>query len=141
MTERFVVDSSVAVNWMLDQPLSAAARSFLAERPEMVAPAWMRLELANALWKAFMSGLITRDVARLLHSGFDLAPIEFVDDPRLGRSTLALAGSLRHPVSDCCYIALSVAEGARLVTADRGLMELVNSHVIDGQAVWLGEWA
>jgi len=119
-----VVDASVAVKWVIPEVLSDRADALRSRTDRLLAPDFLLLEAANALWKKLIRREITaREAAYaldlLLGSTLDLRP----SGPLLGRA-LALARRLRHPVYDCVYLALAQVEGAALVTADRRLLAI-----------------
>jgi len=58
---RIVIDASVAVKWVLDEPESQAAVA-LGDQ-ELIAPALWLAEAANALWRRAQAGEITNDQA------------------------------------------------------------------------------
>lgn len=111
-----VIDSSVALKWVLDEPDSDAALA-LQTQP-LTAPALWLIEAANVLWVNARRGDISSAEANLrlrrLQSGpIATSPIEddIVD-------ALRLASELAHPVYDCLYLAAAIREGADVVTAD-----------------------
>lgn len=118
-----VPDASVAVKWLVDEEGTEAAVDLLSHSGPLVAPALIAVEVANALWSIFRraeDGIgIARDGVARTRAAFDeLVPTERLLDPALG-----LAVELRHPVYDCCYLALAIERGATLVTADRRFLD------------------
>jgi predicted nucleic acid-binding protein len=121
-----VVDASVAVKWLFDEPDSEKAEALLASAGEeddlkLVAPAILPAEVANALWKRMRRGDMDR--LKTLETGqrFEgicplLLPIE-----DLVHRALELAIDSRHPVYDCLYVALAEELHADLITADERL--------------------
>jgi predicted nucleic acid-binding protein len=63
-----VIDASVAIKWVLEEPGSEQAISLQDE--ELIAPALWLIEAANALWRRFHAAVGTaptlRDHVRLL---------------------------------------------------------------------------
>jgi len=116
-----VVDASVAVKWVLDEPATDRAVLLRAGDAELIAPSLVRAEIAGALWRAALRGDITApDAARALHVAVShysriIALAELAD------TALELAIELRHPIYDCFYLALARRERCALVTADRRL--------------------
>ena len=66
---RFVVDASVAVKLLVDEPDSDAARALTASGEELHAPRLMASEVANALWRKARLGQIERADAGELDRG------------------------------------------------------------------------
>ena len=70
----FVVDVSVAVKWMLPEPLATEAARLQSPTHQLHAPSFFEVELANVLWKKVRQGLVSRDQAdNLLWPGARLA--------------------------------------------------------------------
>ena len=56
-----MIDASVALKWVLDEPGQEAADALLEE--ELIAPSLWLLEAANALWRRAQRGEITGEAA------------------------------------------------------------------------------
>ena len=112
-----VVDASVALKWIIEEPGSAEAEALRDH--DMAAPSLLRLETANALRTLAARGTIATVEARDLFALLQQAPVTVVDaDDRLEARALALALELGHPVYDCLYLALAERMDRLLVTAD-----------------------
>jgi predicted nucleic acid-binding protein len=111
-----VIDASVALKWVLDEPGSDAADALLDET--LIAPGLWLVEVANALWRRRRQGELTQDEARRRLSALMDAPVSTtpIEDDLLAAAELA--ASLDHPVYDCLYLALAIREDAVMVTAD-----------------------
>jgi len=111
-----VVDASVALKWVLDDPGAEAAEALLEET--LLAPSLWLVEAANALWRRHMRGELTHDGARdRLAALFD-APVTGLRVEDDLAAALELAAELRHPVYDCLYLAAALRHDAQVVTAD-----------------------
>ena len=112
-----VIDASVALKWVLDEPGKEAADVLLEE--ELVAPALWLLEAANALWRRSQRGEISAEEARERLTELYNAPVTTttIDDDLLAAADLA--NVMRHPVYDCLYLAVAIRENTYVVTADR----------------------
>ena len=115
-----VVDTSVAVKWLVDEEGSPAARSLIGE--PLVAPELLIAELSNAMWKKWRRGQMTIQQVNL-GQPFVSSFVEFVPSVPLAEDALKIALELEHPVYDCFYLAASRALGLKLVTADSKLVE------------------
>jgi predicted nucleic acid-binding protein len=115
-----IVDSSVAVKWVANEPDSDRARTlYLSD--DCWAPALIMAEVSNALWKKLRMTLVTFEQATAalralpdrirLFEMTDFAPRAF-----------AIAVELDHPIYDCFYLALAEREGCALITADARLI-------------------
>lgn len=111
-----VIDASVALKWVLDEPGSDAADALLNE--ELIAPALWLLEAANALWRRTQRGEITAEEAKERLAELYNAPVTTItiDDDLLAAADLA--NQLGHPVYDCLYLAMAIRENTYVVTAD-----------------------
>ncbi|HEV2364635.1 MAG TPA: type II toxin-antitoxin system VapC family toxin [Caulobacteraceae bacterium] len=119
-----VIDASVAVKWVLDEPGSEQAAELRSE--ELLAPSLWLAEAANVLWSRTRSGEISaaeaaERLARLMDAPVATTPIE-ADIIAAHR----LANGLSHPVYDCLYLALALREDTHLITADGRFVDAVD---------------
>ena len=121
----FVVDSSVALAWLLPDE-HATAVDALADRlatGRAVAPALWLLEIGNALLTARRRNrLADRDVLRLTEAVAAL-PIDIDVEPvhRSLPAVMAIAGELRLTSYDAAYVELARRRGLPLATLDARL--------------------
>ena len=114
---RIVVDASVAVKWVLNEPRTEAALALRDE--ELIAPALWLAEAANALWRHVRLGELNREQALARLSELEKAPIaSLAIEPHVAKA-LQLATEADHPVYDCVYLALALHQRAHVVTDDR----------------------
>jgi predicted nucleic acid-binding protein len=116
-----IIDASVAFKWLVPEADSDAARSWIG-RTELLAPALIYTEIANALWKLVRRREIAEEGAatRLGRLPYLVRTIE--DAPLVPRA-FDLAVELGHPVYDCLYLAAAEALDDELLTADAGFMK------------------
>jgi predicted nucleic acid-binding protein len=121
----YVIDASVALKWVLDEPGKAAADALLDE--ELIAPALWLIEAANALWRRSVRGEISGQEALRRLEELRNAPVASiaVEDDLIAAAELA--NTLGHPVYDCLYLAMAVRTGAQVVTADRRFVAAVEA--------------
>jgi len=62
----FVVDASVAVKWMLPEPLAREAVRLQSPKHQLHAPSILDIEPANVLWKKVRQALLSRAQADVL---------------------------------------------------------------------------
>ena len=122
---RFVVDASVAVKLLVDEPGSDAARELTASGEELHAPRLMASEVANALWRKARLGQIGRADAGAALAWMTEMPVRWNDDEAVSADAVRLALALDHPVYDCVYLALAQRIGAVMLTADRRFVTAV----------------
>lgn len=130
-----VVDASVALKWVLDEPGSQSAADLRGER--LIAPALSLVEAANALWRHAQSGAITTKEAADRLSILRAAPVTTSPIEEDIEAALELASRLPHPVYDCLYLAMAIRETTHVITADQRFHEVVTNSPDFGQAVRL----
>ena len=117
-----VIDASVALKWFVPEPGHEPARALLQGDDELLAPDWLLVEVANALWKQWRRGMIDPaqidEILTLLPDMLMLANASALV-PRASE----IARVLTHPVYDCLYLALAESGNATLVTADHKLLQ------------------
>src|SRR5690348_3660963 len=114
---RIVVDASVAVKWVVNEPRTEAALALRDE--ELIAPALWLAEAANALWRHVRLGELNRNQVLARLSELQTAPVASLPiEPHVAKA-LELATEADHPVYDCVYLALALHQQARVVTDDR----------------------
>ncbi|MGK9171493.1 type II toxin-antitoxin system VapC family toxin [Inquilinus limosus] len=111
-----VIDASVALKWVLDEPGQEAADALLDR--DLIAPSLWLIEAANALWRRSARGELTAAEADERLTELMQAPVAATPIEADIAATLALAAQLGHPVYDCLYLALAIREDTLVVTAD-----------------------
>ena len=115
-----VLDASVAVALVVDEPHSGAAAEAAFDHDAIVPEAFW-VEVSNALVRKVRRRTLSRQDAlaafSLLHGLIEYS----VPTEPLGAFALSLALDLDHTVYDCLYLAAAVAHQAPLLTADRAL--------------------
>src|SRR5262245_9479498 len=119
-----IVDASVAVKWLSEEPDSQKAEAVLAGPDTLLAPELILVEIANALRKKQSQNALTKRqaldaIAHAPHFFERLVPLQ---DLLTRAAEIAL--SVQHPVYDCFYLALAERERADLVTADARLVAI-----------------
>lgn len=119
---RYVLDSSVALKWVLTEAESAKAIRLRDEYRnaihEFLAPDIFPSEIANGLVSAERQRRIQKgEAAIFLNDVLSAAPI-LHDSSLLLIRAMEIALSTKKAVYDCLYLALAEAEGCELVTAD-----------------------
>jgi predicted nucleic acid-binding protein len=115
-----VIDASVAVKWVVQEPGTPEALALRKARlaaPDLIIP-----ECANILWKKHRLGQLTSAEASAAAQLLERADMELVAmGAQLHRAT-ELAIELDHPAYDCFYIALALDKGCAFATADQRLL-------------------
>jgi predicted nucleic acid-binding protein len=125
---KYVLDSSVALEWVLPEPFSAQANQLRADYGnalhELLSPDVFAVEIAHALAKAERQGRIAPPLGSVLWTDIMTTQPVFVPSVPLIPRAFSIASSARIGVYDCLYVALAEREKCDLVTAD---MRLINA--------------
>ena len=115
-----VVDASVVLQWLLEEPSTASSAildAHLDGSEALVAPELLNYEVGNVL--ATKINLTSDDASELFDNFLDLG----IEPYSLGaddyRASLQLAHRYRLTVYDASYLALAMALQVKLVTADK----------------------
>lgn len=111
-----VIDTSVAVKWVVPEPDSASALDLLEH--QMLAPELLLPECLNVLWRKRMKMELDATQADAALSALAAARIEWLPIRPLMRDALEIAVRLKHPAYDCIYLAAAMRSGVPMVTAD-----------------------
>lgn len=124
-----VVDSSVAVKWILPEPDSAIALSLMSEviaRGERLVVLDVALvEIANAIWKQYHRSLTTLDIVRRFLDQLLLLPVHVESSRRLLRRAVEIATAYCRSVYDAMFVALAEDLDLPGVTADEPLIRSI----------------
>jgi predicted nucleic acid-binding protein len=115
----WVVDASVAIKWVVDEP--GTKEALLLRRHRLVAPDLLVPECANILWKKVRRGELSAAEAILAARLLQRAEVELEPMRGLLEPATKLAIALNHPAYDCIYLALAEVLSCALVTADEQL--------------------
>lgn len=139
---KLVVDSSVALKWFFAEPHSTEARrvldGYLNGSLSFLAPDLLNAEFGNVVWKRrVFHGLDAADALDVVNS-FRALQFSFVSAASLLADAFRIASAHKRTVYDSLYLALSVREGCRLVTADERLVNAVGASFPN--LVWVANW-
>jgi predicted nucleic acid-binding protein len=132
----FVVDASVAIKWVIEEPGSEAARALVLGEP-LLAPDFLIIECANVLWTFVRRRLCSRDEGRAALAAIEAVPIQLLPAPIYVSAAQDIALDLSETVYDSLYLAVAFAERAVLVTADRKFAEAARRHGVYASSVRL----
>ena len=145
MRDVVVVDTSIAIKWVLQESDSDIAETMLIEWSSngvvILAPALLTYEVTNALYKKARKGEITFETAKealtkVLLSGVAL---NFSQDTNLGRRAIELARQFGLTATyDAHYLALSEREGCELWTADKRMWNSIRGKLT--WVRWIGDY-
>lgn len=142
MNGRLVVDASVATKWIVPEDDSELADLLLTSTARLHAPAFLAMEVANALWLKMRRGELDDAKARASLEYLRKIPWAAWQGQEPLPATLGLAKELDHAVYDCAYLALAVHLDAVYVTADERFWRKTERHPeFAGRVVLLRELA
>lgn len=122
-----VVDASVAAKWVLKEADSAQAIALLESGTRLLAPDLVRIEVANAVIRAFRDGRLSESSGRTAQDEWDQMVLEGVIEMTatgvVYKRAVSMAFAIKHPLPDCLYLALAEQHKGTLVTADRTLRD------------------
>ena len=142
MNGSVVVDASLAVKWLVEEPYAeravTLAQSWVQRGVQIVAPYLMPVEVANALHRKIAHRELSEDDANSLLDRLMAVGVALREPRGLHFKALQLAVALNQPaVYDAHYLALAEIIGCDLWTADErffraGTGQFSNLH-------WIGE--
>jgi predicted nucleic acid-binding protein len=140
----FVVDASVLGALLFGEERFAlhAARVIagLANK-NLLAPDILTSELVSVIWKKWRRNIIDDAKAHAGVAMYGSMPITLVPSEPLADAALGLAMRLEHPPYDCFYLALAIAERAKLITADAALCDRAVAAGLGEHVLWIEDVA
>jgi predicted nucleic acid-binding protein len=130
----FVVDASVTLKLLIEEPGTQEAKRFFgrlteADPPLLYVPDLIYIECANIVWKYvsrhnYASGQAQKALETLTYLALEAYPTQHLFQE-------AFKLSCRHAISsyDACYLALAQRVPCPLVTEDAALIRKVRPHV------------
>lgn len=141
-----VVDASVGLKWVLQEPDSHLAEALVRSEPDLLVPDFWLNEATNVLWLQVRRKVFTPDEAR---EGLSLlkAQIEPTPTANMGLHEVALdiGIEVNHSTYDTLYLAFAVAMGAStVVAADGPFLRSMQTHsdpTLSAMVLSLDAWA
>jgi predicted nucleic acid-binding protein len=126
---RYVLDASVALKWVLDEPDVERALFLRKEYEdlgitELIAPDIFPVEIAHVLTKGFRQGKLTAAEADAYLANILTSLPQLVSSYQLLPRAFAISQATRTGFYDALYLALGESEGTTVVTADKKLAKL-----------------
>ncbi len=135
MSSVLVLDASAAVRAVMDAASQPRLLDALASASAVIAPALLRIEVANALWKYVRTGVIDAAEARARHAEANLLVQAYIEEGPLFPEALQLAIDHQHPVYDAVYAVVARRQAARLLSFDKRLQSLCAVAGIECEAL------
>lgn len=117
--KEYVVDASVAVKWFIPEVHSIAASRLMDSEINLHAPDFFAAEIGNILWKKIRRREIEVARASEIVNTVQAFDIEIHPSAELLPVALNFAVAFGHPIYDCLYLAVAVAQNCPVVTADK----------------------
>jgi predicted nucleic acid-binding protein len=131
-----VVDASVFVKLLIEEPGSDRAEELVAQADRLFAPDLLIIETANTLWKKVRRQGLPQDGALDSLEEAQRFDVELVSSADLLVEALAIACELPHPLYDCLYLLLALRGGRALATADARMREAAEGLGV--RVEWVG---
>ena len=129
---RFVIDASIAIKWVVHEEDSLDALAILQNFP-LSSPDLLIAECSNILWKKVKRAELTTDEAIMAAHLIQRADVELLPTRRLMDRATRFAIELDHAAYDCIYLALAIERNWPFVTADerfrRKLAQVADAHL------------
>lgn len=135
---KLVVDASVAIKWLLAEPLTDEALAIVGSDAELIAPDLLPIEVGNALWKKVRAADLTADDAVARFEALGSLGLRIVLSRAVQSQAIQLAVETGRTVYDSPYLALSIAEDCTLVTADERFVNALRDTAYASRVAWLG---
>ena len=144
MSNRVIVDASVAVKWLVEEADTPVARALAASWVNAgvtpTAPYLMPAEVANALHRRVVDGHLSLGTASELIETLLVSGLELLETRALHSRAIELASLFdQGAVYDVHYLALAEALECELWTADRRFHRAVGTT--SDRVRWIGEAA
>jgi predicted nucleic acid-binding protein len=125
-----LVDASVGLKWVLEEPDSHLAEALVRIEPDLLVPDFWLNEATNVLWLQVRRKLLSPDEARdglaLLRAQVEPTPTAHM---RLHEAALEIGIATNHSRYDTMYLAFAIAMGATaVVAADSAFVRSMQGH-------------
>jgi predicted nucleic acid-binding protein len=125
-----VVDASVGLKWVIEEPDSDLAEALVRIEPDLLVPDFWLNEATDVLWLQVRRKLFTPDEAReglaLLRDQLEPTPTAHM---RLHEVALDIGIAIDHSTYDMLYLAFAIAIGASaVVTADGPFVQTMRAY-------------
>lgn len=140
MTVQAIVDSCVAVKWVVREEYSEKAVGLLQTDLHLVAPDLVLMEIANALWKNVKRGFVSAEQAKVRLNDVPGFFNRLLTTADLVVEAFALGNAADIPIYDCIYVVSARRIGARLVTADAKLVAKLAGTPDEARVIHITDW-
>lgn len=142
--DKVCIDASLALKWVLPEVYTDRAqellRSWLVQGISLIAPTLSIHEIASALRNKVHRQIITMDEGFSVLNQIRGGNIELKYERELVENGWEMAGRLELPTAyDSFYLALAEQEGCEFWTADKNLVNILESNKVKW-ARWIGSY-
>lgn len=131
---KYILDASVALKWVLNEPHSDEARrlrdDFRKKVHDLLAPDTFVAEIGHALTRAERKGVIQPPMAAAFFSDVLSTPPILHHFVALMPRAMSLSSQMRIGVYDCLYVALAEREQCKVMTSDHRLLAVFPAHTV-----------
>ena len=142
---RYVVDASVVVKWLVPEVLEAEADHLfewvLSQDGEAHAPDFLEIEVAQVVWKKWRAKELIRSEVRSVMAELAALPLHLHHSSLFLSEAVDIACEFERTVYDSAYLALADAFDCDFISADERLINAIRQANWSGSIRWLGEWA
>ena len=118
-----VLDASIAVKLITQEPGSEAALNRVLAEDELIAPDWIKIEVASALSRKVRHGGLPLQAARAGMTALLAYLQDQLNSASLLEDAFALSVKIDHGIYDCLYLAAAVRHQCVALTADEPFVE------------------
>ena len=133
-----VVDASVVIKWVVEEPYSENALKVLNPSNRIHAPELLHIETDNYFARQIRSRKLLIEEAEAHRRLIRSAPVRIHAYETIADNAFDIASLLRHGICDCIYLSLAVSIDGQMVTADRRFFDLASPAFID-HLLWIGD--
>ncbi|CAN5297505.1 type II toxin-antitoxin system VapC family toxin [soil metagenome] len=135
-----VVDASVSVKWFANEPDADIADQLVISGRRLFAPRIIFTEVANALCRKSIAGLMTAEEASGFWRSLPSYLHAVISLENLLEPALRMACTLRHPIYDLIYLETARRLDAQLITADRRFIAKLTGTDLARYVTHLSDW-
>jgi predicted nucleic acid-binding protein len=128
------------MKWFVPEPLTDRAERLLDGSCELLAPDLLVPECGNVVWKKVSRGELRIQEGRDVLAALAASPVRLVASGDLVEAALEIATAFRRSVYDALYVALAVARGCVLATADDQLARALSGSPLGEHVRSLRDW-
>ncbi len=134
----YVVDANVVAKWFVPERLSEQAVQLLDDHHELASPDLLWPEIGSVLWKKARAGQLTPREATRIVQALDHFPLTIIPSRLVLDGAMEIALGTGRSVYDSVYLALAVALGCRMITADERLANALAGGPLASNVIWIG---